>query len=39
MALRLTQPLTEMRIRNFPVDRERPARKAEILTAMCDLTL
>jgi hypothetical protein len=35
MAMWLTQPLTEMSIRNFPAGgNERPARKADILTAI-----
>jgi hypothetical protein len=37
MALRSTQPLTEMSIRNFPEGKGRPARKAENLTATCEL--
>jgi hypothetical protein len=36
MALGSTQPLTEMSARNFPGDRERPARKADDLTAICE---
>jgi hypothetical protein len=37
MALGLTQPLTEMRSRNLPVDRGLPVRKADKLTAICEL--
>jgi hypothetical protein len=33
MALRSTQPLTEMSTRNIPGDNRRPARKANNLTA------
>jgi hypothetical protein len=36
MALGSTQPLTETRNRNLPADRERPARKADNLTAICE---
>jgi hypothetical protein len=35
MALRSTQPLTEMSTRNFPESKKRPARKADNLTAIC----
>jgi hypothetical protein len=31
-----TQPLTEMSTRNLPVDKGRPARKADNLTAICE---
>jgi hypothetical protein len=34
MALGLTQPLTEMSTRNLPGGKGRPARKADILTAI-----
>jgi hypothetical protein len=34
MSLRSTQPLTEMSIRNLPVGKDRPARKAAYLTAI-----
>jgi hypothetical protein len=34
MALRSTQPLTEMSTRNLLGGKERPARKADILTAI-----
>jgi hypothetical protein len=36
MVLESTQPLTEMSIRNLPVGKGRPARKAENLTAICE---
>jgi hypothetical protein len=36
MALRSTQPLTEMSTRNLPGGKERPARKADNLTAICE---
>jgi hypothetical protein len=39
MALRSTQPLTEMSTRNFPVGKKRPARKADNLTAIYELTV
>jgi hypothetical protein len=35
MALRSTQPLTEMCTRNLPGGKGRPARKADNLTAIC----
>jgi hypothetical protein len=35
MALGPTQPLTEMSTRKLPGDEGRPARKGEILTAIC----
>jgi hypothetical protein len=35
MALGSTQPVTEMRTRNLPVDKGRPVRKA-LLTAICE---
>jgi hypothetical protein len=36
MALRLTQPLTEMSTRNLSGGKGRPARKADNLTAICE---
>jgi hypothetical protein len=36
MALRLTQHLTEMSTRNLPAVKERPMRKADNLTAICE---
>jgi hypothetical protein len=36
MALRLTQPLTEMSTKNLPVGERRPALKADKLTAICE---
>jgi hypothetical protein len=36
MALGLTQPLTEMSTKNLPGGKERPARKADNLTAICE---
>jgi hypothetical protein len=36
MVLGSTQPLTEMSARNFPGGKERPARKADNLTALCE---
>jgi hypothetical protein len=36
MALGSTQALTEMSTRNLPVDKMRPARKADNLTAICE---
>jgi hypothetical protein len=36
MALRSTQPLTEMSTRNLPRDKGRPARKDDNLTAICE---
>jgi hypothetical protein len=36
MALGSTQPLTEMHSRNLPVRKERPARRTDILTAICE---
>jgi hypothetical protein len=35
MALRSTQPLTEMSTRNIPGDKGRLVRKADSLTAIC----
>jgi hypothetical protein len=37
VALGSTQPLTEMSTGNLPRDKGRPARKADILTAICEL--
>jgi hypothetical protein len=39
MALRSTQPLTEMSTRNLPVGKGRPAHKADNLTATCEPTV
>jgi hypothetical protein len=39
MALGSTQPLTEMSIRNLPGGKNRPARKADNLTAICEPTV
>jgi hypothetical protein len=39
MALGSTQPLTEMSTRNLLVDKERPAREADNLTAICEPTV
>jgi hypothetical protein len=36
MALGSTQPLTEMGSRNIPGGKERPACKADNLTAICE---
>jgi hypothetical protein len=36
MALGLTRPVTEMSTRNLFGDKERPARKADNLTAICE---
>jgi hypothetical protein len=36
MALGSTHPLTEMSTRNLPGGKERPARKADNLTAICE---
>jgi hypothetical protein len=36
MTLGSTQPLTEMSTRNIPGGKERPARKADNLTANCE---
>jgi hypothetical protein len=36
MALGSTQPLTEMSTRNLPGGKERPAHKANNLTAICE---
>jgi hypothetical protein len=36
MALRSTQPLTEMSTRNLPGRKEGPERKADNLTAICE---
>jgi hypothetical protein len=37
MAFGSTQPLTEMSTKNLPGDKERPAGKANIFTAICEL--
>jgi hypothetical protein len=39
MALGSTQPLTQMSMRNFPVGKGRLARKADNLTAICEMTV
>jgi hypothetical protein len=39
MTLGSTQPLTEMSTRNRPGGKERPVRKADNLTAICDPTV
>jgi hypothetical protein len=39
MALGSTQFLTEMSTKNLPVGKGQPARKAENLTAICELTV
>jgi hypothetical protein len=39
MALGSTQPLTEISARNLPGSKGRPARKADNLTAICELIL
>jgi hypothetical protein len=39
MALKSTQPLTEMSTRNLPGVKGRPARKAENLIAICESTV
>jgi hypothetical protein len=39
MAPESNQPLTEMSIRNLPGGKERPARKADNLTAICEMTV
>jgi hypothetical protein len=36
MALESTQLLTQMSTRNLPGDKERPARKADNFTAICE---
>jgi hypothetical protein len=36
MALRSTQPITEMSTRNLPGGNVRPAHKADNLTAICE---
>jgi hypothetical protein len=36
MALGSTQPVTEMSTRNLPGGKERPVRKADNLTAICE---
>jgi hypothetical protein len=37
MALGLTPPLTEMSTKYLPAGKGRPARKADNLTAICEL--
>jgi hypothetical protein len=37
MAMVLTKPLTEMSTRNFPGGKRQQARKADNLTAICEL--
>jgi hypothetical protein len=39
MTLGSTQPLTEMSTRNLPAGKERPARKADNLTAIYEPTV
>jgi hypothetical protein len=39
MVLRSTQPRTEMSTRNLARDIERPARKSDNLTAICEPTI
>jgi hypothetical protein len=39
MALGSTQPLTEMSTRNLPGGKKRPARRADNLTAIYELTV
>jgi hypothetical protein len=39
MALGSTQPLKEMNTRNLPGVEGRPARKADNLTAVCELII
>jgi hypothetical protein len=39
MALRSTQPLTEMSTKNLPGAEGRPARKVDNLTAICEPTV
>jgi hypothetical protein len=36
MALGLSQPLTEMSTRNLPGSKQRPARRADNLAAICE---
>jgi hypothetical protein len=36
MALGSTQPLTEMKTKNLPRDKGRPARKAHNFTSICE---
>jgi hypothetical protein len=36
MALGSTQPLTEMKTRNLPGGKKRPARRADNLAAICE---
>jgi hypothetical protein len=39
MTLVSIQPLTEMRTRNFPGSKKRPARRADNLAAICELNI
>jgi hypothetical protein len=39
MALGSTQPLTEIRTRNFPGDKKRPARRADNIAATYELNV
>jgi hypothetical protein len=39
MAMGSTQPLTDKRTRNIPGVKERPAHKADTLTAICEPTV
>jgi hypothetical protein len=39
VALGLTQPLAEMNTKNLRAGKERPAHKADNLTAICELTV
>jgi hypothetical protein len=39
MALGLTQPVTEMSIKNLPGGKKRPARNPDNLTAICELII
>jgi hypothetical protein len=39
MALRSTEPLTEMTARNFPGDIKQPARRADNLAAIYELNV
>jgi hypothetical protein len=39
MALGSTQPLTEMRTKNFPGDKKLPARRADNLAAIYELNV
>jgi hypothetical protein len=39
LGLRSTQPLTELSTRNLPRGKGQPARKADNLTAICELII